>query len=211
MATFDVIDWSRNKVSSIDLADEVFAAPVKPHLHWEVVRWQRANKRAGTHCTKTRGEVSGTGRKPFKQKGTGRARQGDFRSPLQRGGAVVFGPRPRSYAYTLPRKVRCGAMCSALSLLASENKLCVVSGFEGIGGKTRSMLDKLKNIGADRALVVDVGNEELKRGVHNLRSHKYLATDGLNVQDLLHFEMLVISEEAVRAIESRLTRMRKAR
>lgn len=204
MATFDIVDWSRAKVSSVDLADEVFATVVKPGLHWEVVKWQQAKRRAGTHSTKTRGEVSGTGRKPYKQKHTGRARAGDFRSPLRVGGAVVFGPRPRSYDYTLPAKVRRGALRSALSMLVRDGKVVVVKDFADVGGKSRSVLDKVKGLGVERALLVDLANAELKRGAHNLPQHKYLAVAGVNVEDLLKFGALVISEQAVKAVEARL-------
>ncbi|MFH1810419.1 MAG: 50S ribosomal protein L4 [Pseudomonadota bacterium] len=206
MATFDIVDWSRKKVSSVDLMDEVFATTVKPGLHWEAVKWQQAKRRAGTHSTKVRGEVSGTGRKPFKQKHTGRARAGDFRSPLWRGGAIVFGPRPRSYAYTLPAKVRRGALRSALSMLVRDGNVVIVKDFEGVGGKSRTVLDKVKALGVNRALLVDTANAELKRGARNLNEHKYLAAAGLNVEDLLKFGALVISEQAVRAIEQRLAK-----
>lgn len=204
MANFDILDWSRTKVGDIELDDRVFACPVRPHLHWEVVRWQRAKKRAGTHSTKVRGEVNGTGRKPFKQKGTGRARQGDFRSPLQRGGAVVHGPRPRSYDYPLPAKVRRGALRSALSLLARDQRLLVVRDFGDLGARTRTAAERLQGLGVSKSLIVDTRNSDLKRGVSNLADHKYLAVEGLNVYDLLKFGTLVISEQAARAIEERL-------
>lgn len=204
MTTLKVVDWDKKELSTIELADEVFAATVKPHLHWEVVRWQRAKKQAGTHKAKTRSEVSGTGRKPFKQKGTGRARQGDFRSPLLRGGAVVHGPQPRSHAFSVPRKVRRGALRSALSLLMREQKVFVVKDFAALGDKTKQARTALEGFGVGRALLVDSKNENLKRSAHNLSEHKYLAAEGLNVYDLLHFGSLVISEEAAKAIDARL-------
>lgn len=204
MTTLKVVDWDKKELSSIDLADEVFAATVKPHLHWEVVRWQRAKKQAGTHSVKTRSVISGTGRKPFKQKGTGRARQGDFRSPLMRGGAVVHGPTPRSHAFHVPSKVRRGALRSALSMLLRDQRVYVVKDFSALGEKTRDVLAKLKLLGAERALLVDTANASLKRGAHNLADHKYLAAEGLNVYDLLHFGTLVISEEAAKSVDARL-------
>jgi len=204
MAKFKVVDWSRQPVGDIELADEVFAAPVKPSLHWTVVKWQQAKRRAGTHMTKTRAEVRGTGKKPYRQKGTGRARQGCTRSPLWRGGAVVFGPRPRSYEFDLPVKVRRGALRSALSLLVKDQKLVIVKSFGEVGPKTRVVVDRLKGLGVDRALLVDGVNETLRRGSHNLPNHKYLATAGLNVEDLLNYGTLVISEEAARVVEQRL-------
>jgi len=204
MAKFKVVDWKREHIGDIELADEVFAAPIKASLHWTVVKWQQAKRRAGTHSTKTRAEVSGTGKKPYRQKGTGRARQGCTRSPLWRGGAIVFGPRPRSYDFQLPVKVRRGALRSALSMLAKDQKLTIVKGFGEVGPKTRVAVERLKGLGVDRALLVDGVNETLRRGVHNLPNHKYLATAGINVEDLLKYGALVISEEAVRAIEQRL-------
>ncbi len=204
MTTVKVVDWDKKELSTIELADEVFAATVKPHLHWEVVRWQRAKKQAGTHKAKRRSELSGTGRKPFKQKGTGRARQGDFRSPLLRGGAVVHGPLPRSHAIHVPRKVRQGALRSALSMLMRDQKLYVVKDFNALGEKTKQAVSALKGFGLERALLVDSKNENLKRSAHNLADHKYLAAEGLNVYDLLHFGNLVISEEAAKAIDARL-------
>jgi large subunit ribosomal protein L4 len=204
MATLEVVDWTHNKVGEIDVADEVFAAQIRPHLHWEMVRWQRACRRSGNHSTKTRSETQGTGRKPFRQKGTGRARQGDFRSPLQRGGAVVHGPRPRSYAFTLPRKVRKGALRSALSMLNRDRRLLVVKDFSAFDGKSRTAVARLKGLGVDRGLLIDAKNETLRRGVHNLGGHKYVAVEGINVLDMLHFGTLVISETALRTVEERL-------
>jgi large subunit ribosomal protein L4 len=204
MAKFKVVDWSRQPVGDIELADDVFAAAIKPSLHWTVVKWQQAKRRAGTHSTKTRAEVRGTGKKPYRQKGTGRARQGCTRSPLWRGGAIVFGPRPRDYDFDLPIKVRRGALRSTLSMLVRDQKLTIVKNFGEVGPKTRIVAERLKGLGIDRALLVDSTNESLRRGAHNLPNHKYLAAAGLNVEDLLNYGALVISEEAARAIEQRL-------
>ena len=121
MAVVDVVDTSRNKVAQIDVSDTVFNAPVREHLFHDVVRMQLASRRSGTAATKTRSEVSGGGKKPWKQKGTGRARSGSSRSPLWRGGGTMFGPTPRSYEYAVPKKVRKLALCSALSMKRKEN------------------------------------------------------------------------------------------
>ena len=205
MATFNIVDWTRKQVETIDLADEVFATTVKKYLHWDVVRWQQAKSQAGTHSAKTRSNVRGTGRKPFKQKGTGRARQGHFRSPLQRGGAIVHGPLPRSHAIKMPAKVRRGALRSVLSMLAKDERLFIVKDFGDLGAKSRLVLDQIVGkMGVNRAVLVDTRNESLKRGAHNLPKHKYLAAEGLNVRDLLHFGALVVSEAAVKEIEARL-------
>src|SRR5256885_5925398 len=138
----DVVNIEGKKVGQVDLADAVFAGPVKEHLLWEVVKAQQAAKRAGTHATKTREHVRGGGKKPYRQKGTGNARQGSTRAPQFVGGGKVFGPHPRDYSYTVPKKVRKAALASALSLRAKENKLVILDGltslFDG-GPKTKKL------------------------------------------------------------------------
>jgi large subunit ribosomal protein L4 len=201
----DVVDIEGKKVGALEVADAVFAAPIKEYLFWEIVKAQQAARRAGTHATKTREFVRGGGKKPYRQKGTGNARQGSSRSPQFVGGGKVFGPHPRDYEYTVPKKVRRAALASALSLRAKENKVVIVSELAFEGPKTKRVAGVLKALGATSALVVDRrDNGTLTRSVRNLADAKYLAPEGLNVYDILHYPTLVITRDAVKAVESRI-------
>jgi large subunit ribosomal protein L4 len=205
----DVVNIEGKKVGQIDLADAVFGAVVKEHLLWEVVKAQQAAKRAGTHATKTREFVRGGGKKPYKQKGTGNARQGSSRSPQFVGGGKVFGPHPRDYSYTVPRKVRKAALASALSLRAKENRLLIIDQLTGMFDgkpKTKRLAGVLKALGLASALVVDgKQNRHLARSARNLTTTKCLPPEGLNVYDILNHKSLVISRDAVKAVEARVT------
>jgi large subunit ribosomal protein L4 len=201
----DIVNIEGKKVGQADLADAVFGAKVKEYLLWEVVKAQQAAKRAGTHDTKTRDEVRGGGKKPYKQKGTGNARQGSTRAPNFVGGGKVFGPHPRSYAYTVPKKVKRAALVSALSLRAKEKKLVIVDAFAFEAPKTKRLAGILKAIGAESAIVVDgKGNLNLSKSTRNLPKSKYLAPEGLNVYDILNHPSLVIAAGAVKDIEARV-------
>jgi large subunit ribosomal protein L4 len=201
----DVVDIQGHKVGQMDIADEVFATKVKEPLLWEAVKAQQAAKRAGTHATKTREFVRGGGRKPYRQKGTGNARQGSTRSPNFVGGGKVFGPHPRSYEYTLPRKVKKAALASALSLRAQEKKLVVVDKFTFEAPKSKRIAGVLKTLGFDSALVVDAkGNLNLMKSIRNLAAHACLPPEGLNVYDILNHGGLVIAKDAIKAVEARV-------
>ena len=201
----DIVNIEGKKVGSADLADAVFGAKVKDYLLWEMVKAQQAAKRAGTHDTKTRDEVRGGGKKPYKQKGTGNARQGSTRAPNHVGGGKVFGPHPRSYAYTVPKKVKRAALASALSLRAQEKKLIIVDVLAFEAPKTKRLAGILKVLGADSAVVVDgKTNANLSKSVRNLPKSKYLAPEGLNVYDILNHPSLVITAGAVKDIEARV-------
>ncbi len=209
MPKLDVKNIAGNTVGEIDLSDAVFSDEVHEHLLWEAVKWQRARWRQGTHSTKRRGEVRGSNIKPFRQKGTGRARQGDRKAPHWIGGGSVFGPKPRSYAYAMPKKARKKALRAALSLRLKEEQLIVLDEFPVAGGKTRAVVDVLGKLGAaqpDRSvLIVDVAdNIELVRGSRNLRSSKWLAPEGLNVYDVLNHKTLVMTSSTVKAVERML-------
>lgn len=210
MAQFDVYNLKREKVGEIDLSDSVFNAEVKPHLFWEAVRWQLAKKRSGTAKVKERWEVSGGGKKPYRQKGTGRARQGSERAPNFVGGGTVFGPKPRSYAYTLPKKVKQGALRSALSLRAQEQKLLIVDSFELEAPKTKGLVQVLGLLtgGGEpaSALIVDGANENLSLSSRNLYKVKYLPSGGLNVFDILKHDRLIMTRESALEIDGRLKR-----
>ncbi|MBM4352246.1 MAG: 50S ribosomal protein L4 [Deltaproteobacteria bacterium] len=204
MATIDIFNMNREKVGQLTLADEVFSAEVKEHLFWEVVRWQQARRRAGSASTKTRGEISGATRKLFRQKGTGRARRGDIKSPVLRGGGRVFGPHPRDFSYNVPKKVRRQAMISALSRRLAENGVVVVDRLELPEVKTRRVVDFLKKFELASALIVDQDNEKLSLSGRNIPHIKVLPVQGLNVEDILRYDRLVLTPQAVAAIEGRL-------
>ena len=201
----DIVNIEGKKVGQADLADAVFGAKVKDYLLWEIVKAQQAARRAGTHDTKTRDEVRGGGKKPYKQKGTGNARQGSSRAPNHVGGGKVFGPHPRSYAYTVPKKVKRAALASALSLRAQEKKLVIVDALAFDAPKTKRLAGILKVLGADRAIVVDgKGNTNLLKSGRNLPKTKVLAPEGLNVYDILNHTSLVIAAGAVKEVEARV-------
>lgn len=201
----DIYNLKREKVGELELADNVYNAVVKPHLMHEVVRAQRAARRAGNACAKERNAVAGGGRKPYRQKGTGRARQGSRRSPNWAGGGVVFGPRPRSYAIRPPRKVRRGALRSALSLRVQEKRLIVVEDFELDAIKTGQLAQILDQLNVHSGLLIDDrGNEKLRLSARNLAAHDFIAPEGLNVYDVLQHEDLVITQSAAKKVEQAL-------
>lgn len=204
MANIDVLDLTAKKVGSIELHDGVFAAPIRKHLLTEVVNWQRAKARAGTQSVKTRTEVNGTTKKPYGQKHTGNARQGDMKAPHMRGGGVAFAPKPRDYDYALPKAKKRAALAVALSLKVKEGGIKVVKSFEMKEAKTKAVAGALKALGTPKTLLVDGDNTNLQRASRNLGESRYLHVDGLNVLDLLKYPTLVISESAVKAIQSRL-------
>ncbi len=191
----------------VELDDGVFGAEVKPHLFWEVVRWQLAKRRAGTHSTKHRSDVTGTGKKPYRQKGTGNARRGTFKSGHHVGGGAQFGPKPRDYSYPLNKKVRKAALRCALSLRAGEeNGLRIVDGFDlGDTAKTKAVAGALAGLGLGKALIVDTGNDALNRSARNLPNAKYLPPEGLNVYDVLKYDSLVLTTAAAEAVIARLS------
>ena len=205
MPTIDVFNAGREKVATFDLNDAVFGGEVKEHLLYSAVRYQLAARRAGTHKVKGRAEVSGSGKKPFKQKGTGRARAGHKRSPIWRGGGVVFGPTPRSYAFKLNKKVRRAALRSALSRRVEENRLVVLDELVLPEIKTRQVVDFLGRFELSDALVViDSRDETVVRSARNLPNVTVLPSDGLNVYDVLHRQNLVMTQAAIKAVTERL-------
>ena len=201
----DVKNTAGSNVGQIDLADDVFATEVHEHLLWEVVKWQLAKRRAGNASTKRMSEVNGSSKKVWKQKGTGQARQGSRQAPHFVGGSSVFGPKPRSYEYNMPRKAKKLALRSVLSLRAKENKLIVVDAFD-TDGKTKSVASALSTLQTgNKALIVDSKeNTKLVRGAKNLASSQWLAPEGVNVYDVLRHETLVLTKAAVDAITTAL-------
>lgn len=205
MAKVDVKNLSGKSVGSIDLDDTVFGAEIHEHLLWEVVKWQLAKRRAGTASTKRLGEVRGSSKKVWKQKGTGQARQGSRQAPHWVGGGSVFGPKPRDYGYEMPRKAKKTALKAALSLRVSENKLVVVDSF-ATDGKTKSVATALSTLGTSKkTLIVDgKDNANLVRGAKNLAASQWLAPEGINVYDILRHETLVLTKAAVEQITTAL-------
>jgi large subunit ribosomal protein L4 len=201
----EVKNTSGAAVGSMDLDDGVFGAEIHEHLLWEVVKWQLAKRRSGNASTKRFGEVRGTRKKAWKQKGTGQARQGSKQAPHWVGGASAFGPKPRSYEYQMPRKAKKAALRAALSLRASENKLVVLDSF-ATDGKTKSVATALAALGTgNKALIVDAKtNENLVRGARNLAASQWLAPEGLNVYDILRHETLVLTQDAVNQVTAAL-------
>ena len=207
----DVFDIRKKKVGSIELPDEIFGAEVKQGLLWEQVKAQRASRRRGTHATKTRAEVSGGGIKPYKQKGTGQARQGSIRAPHYVGGGTVFGPQPRDYSYRLPRSGRRAALRIALSLRAKEQNLMVLDTFKIDKPKTKAVVEFLEKFGTTSVLIVDLENENLKLSARNLTTSKFVEVEGLNVYDILDYDKLVVTQAAVPAIVERAKNARTAK
>jgi len=200
----NVIDQTGKVVGQHELPDDIFAQEVREALLWECVKAQRASWRRGTHSTKTRANVSGGGAKPIKQKGTGQARQGSNRAPNHVGGGTVFGPHPRSYAYRLPRTARRAALCSALSLRASEARVLLLQNSEVAVPKTRAMVDLFATLGNPSYLVVDQNNENLRRSIRNLTHSKCLDVSGLNVYDILNHSTLILTTAALEEIIRRV-------
>jgi len=203
-----VYNLKREQVGEIDLSDEVFGAEVKEHLFYEVVKAQLASRRSGTKATKERSAVSGSTKKLYRQKGTGRARQGSLRAPHHPGGGVAHALEPKDWSYRPPRKVRIGALKSALSLFAKEGRLIVLDTLEIEEIKTKAMASTLATLQADRkALVVDkADNEKLVKSLRNLEHHQFLPPEGVNVYDLLRHDHLVVSKDAAKALEARCLR-----
>ena len=201
MPTVEVVDLQNRKVEDMDLADSVFAAPVNESLIHQAVVAHRANLRAGTHKAKRRGEVAGSGRKPWRQKGTGRARSGSRRSPVWRSGGVTHGPRPRSYAQRLPRKMLFAALRSALSAQLRDSRLTVVSEFALNSHKTKEFRDALEALGASGSvLVVDnAPSENLERSSRNLPGVSLVPGSALHPYNVLGHERILISAQAARA------------
>ncbi|MCD6320184.1 MAG: 50S ribosomal protein L4 [Candidatus Desulfofervidaceae bacterium] len=205
MPEVKVYNQEGQEVGNITLADDIFDVPVKPYLIYEVVKWQLACRRAGTASTKSRGEVRGGGRKPWRQKGTGRARQGSIRAPHWVGGGVVFGPKPRSYAYSLPKKVRKRALKMALTSKLKADCLRILDNVVLDEIKTKKFLNIMKTLNLPRALIVTEGKVDgLRLASRNVPAFQVLPREGLNVYDILRYDYLVILQNAIPKIEESL-------
>lgn len=202
----DVCDSQGQVVRQAELPESVFGVEVRDHLLHEAVQYQLARRRQGTAHTKNRSAVRGGGRKPWRQKGTGRARAGSRRSPLWRGGGTVFGPMPRSYAYSMPKKKRRAALCGALSMKVQDNAFRVIERFEVGEPKTREVVSLIKNFTEEPKVLLLVGeaDQALHLSARNIQQVKVLPVVGLNVYDLLHYTTVICAEEALGKIAGRL-------
>jgi large subunit ribosomal protein L4 len=209
MAKFDVVDLSSNKVSEIELSDDVFALKVNPHNLYEAAKFQQINRRAGTVAVKNSSLVSGGGKKPWRQKGTGRARQGSSRASHWVGGGKAMGPKPRDYTYRPPRTVRRNALASAISLRAGEKAIVIVNAFPSDGKTKKAAEALLKGLKLTNALVVDAkANTGLLRAVRNLAKFDVLPIEGVNVESVLRRKSLVLTVAAAQAINDALLKAR---
>jgi len=206
MSIIDVYNINGEKVSQLELAESIFNFPVKQSVLHEVVTMQLACRRAGSASVKHRSDVKGSTRKLYKQKGTGRARRGNIKSPLLRGGGSIFGPNPRSYSYKVPKKIRKQALKMALSSKTQANNLLVLDKFELEKARTKEFTSVLDNLKVKKALIVTENvNENLELSSRNVPGIKVMRYEGLNVYDILKYEKLILLETSIKGIEGRLT------
>jgi len=201
----EIYNTNKEKVSQVELDKKTFSGEVNPHLLYEVVKMQLASRRRGTASTKNRSHVRGGGKKPWRQKGTGRARAGTIRSPLWTGGGVVFGPLPRNYSYSVNKKAKKAALRSALSAKCKENKLFILDNFNLKEIKTKSFVTILDTLAIDDALIIDDANINLEKSARNVLGIKVLRPEGLNVYDILKYDSLIITQPCLEKITKSLS------
>ena len=205
MAVSVVYNIDNEKVGEVELNGDLFGLEVKKYILHDIVKMQLANRRVGSASTKTRTEVRGGGAKPYRQKGTGRARAGTNRSPLRRGGGVIFGPKPRDYSYKLPKKVRKLGVRMALSARFSEDNMIVLDGFDLTEIKTKQFIEVMKKLNIENGLIViPEKNEKLEKSSRNVQGFKVIAAEGLNVYDILLHRRLVLLQPCLDQLEKRL-------
>jgi large subunit ribosomal protein L4 len=205
MAVADVFDIEKKKVAEVELNDAVFGAEVNEATIHDVVKMQLASRRSGTSATKGRSDVRGGGKKPWRQKGTGRARSGSSRSPIWRGGGIVFGPQPRDYSYSVPKKVRKKALISVLSMKVKEEKMTVLRNFPLETISTKAFKKVVDLFGLKKTLfVIDQDDTVLMKSSRNLKNVKMIRSEGINVYDVLKYEHLVLLEPSIKKIEGAL-------
>jgi len=205
MAKLDVFDIKKAKVGEIEVSDAVFNDDVREYLIHEAVKIQLANRRQGTVAVKNRSAVAGSGKKPFKQKGTGQARQGCSRAPQYPGGGVAFGPQPKTYNLSMNKKARKAALRSALSMLYKKDAITVLNNFELPAVKTKGFVEVLNAFNLDKTLVItDTANPTLELSARNVKHVKVLGPEGLNIFDIMKYQSVVFTEAAVRRVEGAL-------
>ena len=202
----DIVDSSNKKTGSLDLNDDLFGGRAQASLIWEAVVQENASERRGTHATKNRALVSGSGKKPWRQKGTGRARVGEIRNPLWRKGGTVFGPQPRSYAYELPKKVRRGALRAALAQKLHDGALVVVDKLESEDGKTKSTAAMLRTLGASgRTLLIDVKpHDDFALSARNIAGVRLVASSRVTARDVMDTSRVIATREAMEKLQESL-------
>jgi large subunit ribosomal protein L4 len=195
MAKVDIYDWKKKKTGDIDVPDKMVNEDLRKDVLHTLVRWQLASRRAGTHDTQNRGDVSASSIKPYKQKGTGNARQGSRASMLLRGGAVAHGPHPRDYSFSVNKKVKQLGLRSAISYLNKEGRMFVVSDMTSPDGKTKELADRVKNFEMKKVLLIDEKKDEMfARASRNIPTVRYNTVEGLNVYDLLKYDAVIFSQ-----------------
>ena len=204
--TVDVVNSQNQKVGLVEVRDDVFGGRVKTDLIWESVTRQNASERRGTHATKTRAAVSGSGKKPWRQKGTGRARVGEIRNPLWRKGGTTFGPQPRSYDYQLPKKVEKGALRAALTQKLRDGEVTVVEALSVAEIKTKAAAEMLRRLGVEgKALLVDVKPEDrLSLSVRNIDGVRIVASNRLSARDVVNARRVVLTQAAIEKLQEAL-------
>lgn len=201
MAKIEVLNWDKKKVGEMEIPSQLVEREVKKELLHAMVRWQLVSRRQGTHATKTKGLVSGGGKKPFKQKGTGNARQGSSRSPLMPGGGTAFGPQPKDYSYSLPSTMKSSGLQTALSYLYSEKKFFVVDDMVSKEGKTKELSARLKKFGLNKALLISKDQDKMfARATKNLKNYRYNTVAGVNVYDLLKYDAVVFTQDCIPSV-----------
>jgi large subunit ribosomal protein L4 len=202
----DIVNANNDKVGDLELNDDLFGGRVKRELIWESVVQQNASERRGTHATKTRAAVSGSGKKPWRQKGTGRARVGEIRNPLWRKGGTVFGPQPRSYAFELPKKVQRGALRAALAQKAQDGALVIVDKLEAAEKKTKATAEMLKKLGATgKTLIIDVAlQEDFALTARNIAGLSLVATNRVTARDVMDTGKIIATREAIEKLQESL-------
>lgn len=211
MATVKVYNLKKQEVGEIDLPDSVFKTEVSSAIIHQAIVTQLAGRRRGTASTKTKAEVRGGGKKPFRQKGTGNARQGSTRSPLMVGGGESFGPKPRDYFKTFPKKMAQAALRSALSDKLGSDRIIVIDDMKMAKPKTKEMVGVINTFGLKKALIVDANNKNMEFASRNLATHKYLRAEGVNVFDVVNYEWLVLSKKAAQSLGEKLSTGKKAK
>src|SRR5438270_3615355 len=204
MATLDVINLEKQKVGTIDLSDAVYAAPVDEHLFYEVVKAQLASRRAGTQAVKNRSLVSGGGKKPYRQKGTGRARQGSIRASQWVGGGKAMAPKFRDYEYHVPKKMRRAAIRAAISKRNADKALFIVDAWQVQKPSTKAAVAAFEKLGLDDALVIDAKNDTLFKSIRNAQRFAFLPVEGANVYDILRHRALILTQAGAKALEGAL-------
>ena len=204
MAKVDVYNLQKEKVAETEIADSVFNAEIKEHLVRDVVVWQLAKRRQGSAAVKNRSKVKGGSAKPWRQKGTGRARAGTSRSPIWRGGGVIFGPQQRDYGYRLPKQIRRQALISVLSQKFQEGKLLILQDFNLETVKTKQVVELFKTFGVNKAVLVAEDNRELSLSARNIPGALAVNQNGVNVYDLLKYDYLMLSDASLKKLEGAL-------